>query len=94
MRLRVLITLLCVLCLGTAAVFGVLHDHHDANAPGEHHNCQACTLQLTGNAVAPVIVCAPVVTLSFDAVRQPVVVVPEFILLPLAASRAPPETSA
>lgn len=96
MRFRIVITLLCVLCLGTATVFGVIHNHHDdADCHGSsgEQQCLACVLHLTGNTTVPVPARAPVLALTYHAVVEPALVMPEFVLLPLAASRAPPETS-
>jgi hypothetical protein len=97
MRFRVIISLLCVLCLGAASVAGVIHHHedeHGCEVPASKLHCLACAWHLTGHATVPVMVAAPVFTFTEHAAPEPAVVTLNFVFPPLAASRAPPETSA
>jgi hypothetical protein len=94
MKSRATTAVVCLLYLGVALVFGVVHHHHDADSLAPHHDCAACAWAVNAVADTPHV---PVFAFYWVA-QNPLPVfesssysVPSFSF---SRSRAPPVTPA
>jgi hypothetical protein len=58
MKSRITTSVVCLLYLSVALVFGVLHEHHDHDScpDGDHKDCAACQWQLNAITDVPTVV--------------------------------------
>ncbi|HZL37547.1 MAG TPA: hypothetical protein VFC78_19670 [Tepidisphaeraceae bacterium] len=95
MKRRLSISLVALLYMSAALVFGALHHHEHTDASGHDDHCAACHWQLEAKTVAPKCpVVMPLLTVTWVRVIIPVSVQAETPFISSTASRAPPVTSA
>jgi hypothetical protein len=80
----------CVLSLCLAMTAGRLHDHHDADDQDHEAQCAACAVLLNGATDAPAVEVVVSAVVEQTAFVLPERLVFEPVLMPFAASRAPP----
>jgi hypothetical protein len=95
MNRRLLTSLIGLLYVSVAVVFGVLHHHKTTTVAGHDDDCVACQWQLQASSDIPIAVVAPVVHKTvFQTLIIPASAPAALLFFTPTASRAPPIASA